>query len=55
MKQYIKVNDNIIETKTSNTIYSGHDCKKLYRHLNGGGGFNGFTPDFFLNRIRAKN
>ena len=27
------------------------EAKKLVRHLNLGGGFDGFTPAFFLNKI----
>ena len=52
MKQYQRVNESVVETKTSNTIYSGQRSKEITNHLNGGGGFNGFTPEFFLNRLK---
>lgn len=52
MKQYKRVNESVIETKTSNTIYTGQESKSIYRHLNGGGGFCGFTPEFFLQRVK---
>ena len=52
MKQYKRVNESVIETKTSNTIYVGQRSKEITNHLNGGGAFNGFTPGFFLNRLK---
>lgn len=64
MKNYRVVkNDDmweIIETQTNQIIRSFKDeekAKKLNRHLKGGGGFNGWTPSFFLlsnrNRMRT--
>lgn len=42
------------ETKEEYTIKrftNKDDAKKFSRHLNLGGGFDGWTPDFFLIRI----
>lgn len=42
------------ETKEEYTIKrftNKEDAKKFSRHLNLGGGFDGWTPDFFLIRI----
>lgn len=51
---YIRVNESIIESKTSNTVYVGQNSKMIYHHLNNGGGFCGFTPDFFLQKISRR-
>jgi hypothetical protein len=43
----------VIETKTNQVIASSipmPDAKAMARHLNLGGGFNGSTPAFFLNK-----
>ena len=47
---------NILETSTGQTVVEGvlgykDEAKKLCRHLNMGGGFDGNTPSFFLARI----
>ncbi len=52
MKQYQRVNETVVELKTSNTVYKGQMSKQIANHLNCGGGFNGFTPDFFLSRLK---
>ena len=54
MKQHTRMNESVIETKTPSTIYTGQNSKAIYRHLNGGVGFCGFTPEFFLQRIMRK-
>ena len=50
-----KVNGNsVVETKTGLDIYSSDSSKKnteVCRHLNLGGGFDGWTPEFFLTII----
>ena len=43
----------VIETKTDQVIASSipmREAKAMVRHLNLGGGFNGSTPAFFLNK-----
>lgn len=42
----------LVETKTGFTIrVAGKEAiRKMDKHLNAGGGFNGETPHFFLNR-----
>lgn len=45
----------VVETGTQQIIKSGithHDAKALCRHLNFGGGFDGWTPEFFLQNIK---
>jgi hypothetical protein len=47
----------VVETGTRQVIKSDmtkNDAKSLARHLNMGGGFDGFTPSFFLARIPIK-
>lgn len=44
----------VLETTTNQAIKTGMSlraAKDLCRHLNMGGGFDGFTPSFFLARI----
>ena len=46
----------IIETKTNQVIREKvpeymNEAKNLCRHLNMGGGFDGFTPAFFLAQV----
>lgn len=48
----------VVETQTGNQVRVGlrePEAKKLCRHLNFGGGFDGFTPDFFLRGIEHAN
>lgn len=50
----IKQMADVIELKTGITIASElpvSEARARMRQLNGGRGFNGFTPDFFLNRL----
>lgn len=54
--KYEKVNVtfNIIENATNNVVKTGltqETAKKLTKHLNHGGGFAGFTPDFMLRAL----
>lgn len=44
----------VVETGAFQVIKSGmthSDAKALCRHLNFGGGFDGWTPEFFLQRL----
>ena len=48
---YVESAGDILEVKTSQIVKSGlgmRKAKELCRHLNFGGGFDGFTPVFFL-------
>lgn len=45
----------VIETKTNQIIatnISMPNAKAMVRHLNFGGGFDGFTPSFFIEKIK---
>lgn len=45
---------NIVENNTNQVIKTGlilQKAKGVVRHLNMGGGFDGWTPTFFLNKI----
>jgi hypothetical protein len=45
---------NVVETKTDQIIKVFEvqaDAKKLMKHLNLGGGFDGFTPNFFVKKV----
>jgi hypothetical protein len=45
----------VTEEATGNIIAQNllhKDASKLIKHLNDGGGFDGFTPDFFLRDIK---
>ena len=47
----------VFETKTNQAIANFKDqseAKKLLRHLNLGGCFDGFTPSFFLTSVGKK-
>lgn len=51
---YVERGGDILEIKTDQIIKKGlpmTKAKKLCRHLNFGGGFDGWTPAFFLNFI----
>lgn len=51
MVNYKVVNNTIVEQKTGEVIEEGlvgGDAKAMCRRLNFGGGFDGFTPAFFL-------
>lgn len=46
----------VVEQKTGLTLYSNLsavEARSLMRQLNGGRGFNGFTPDFFMGRLQV--
>lgn len=46
---------NVLETPTDQVIetFNNHsDAKRLMKHLNLGGGFDGATPNFFLKNVR---
>ena len=48
---------NIYETNTKQvikTLKTKDEGKKLIRHLNFGGGFDGYTPPFFLKSFTFK-
>lgn len=50
MMNYSGSYNKVIETQTGNVVYKNTNFKKvreMKRHLNMGGGFDGFTPDFF--------
>lgn len=45
----------IIETQTGNIVAGNldqHQAKTTCRHLNFGGGFDGHTPEFFLQKTK---
>lgn len=49
---------NVIETQTEQVVKSFDSkdkAKKFLRHLNLGGGFDGWTPTFFLNKLNINN
>lgn len=53
---YVSASYDIIETTTDQIVIAGvpnyiGQAKALCRHLNNGGGFNGFTPAFLLQTI----
>lgn len=51
---YVESACDILETKTDQIIAENvgtNTAKMMVRHLNLGGGFDGFTPAFFLARI----
>jgi hypothetical protein len=46
----------VVETKTDQVIASSipmTEAKEMVRHLNMGGGFNGNTPSFFLQKSKG--
>lgn len=48
---YVERGGDILETKTAQIVLKGlgmRKAKEMVRHLNFGGGFDGFTPAFFL-------
>lgn len=48
---YVERGGDILETKTNQIVLKGlgmRKAKEMVRHLNFGGGFDGFTPEFFL-------
>lgn len=62
MKYEVKVaiatsdnHDYLVHEKTSDQYIKGfktkEDAKKLMRHLNMGGGFDGWTPEFILKKV----
>lgn len=51
---YIGSYNKVIETQTGLVVYRNQNFKKvreMKRHLNMGGGFDGQTPEFFLQTI----
>jgi len=47
---------NVVENKTDQIIKvfeQQADAKKLMKHLNLGGGFAGFTPNFFTKKVSS--
>ena len=51
---YVEMAFNVVETQTDQVIMTGLSqarAKQACRHLNFGGGFDGWTPQFFLSRI----
>lgn len=52
---YGAIGADVIETKTDQVIASSlpmSQAKAMVRHLNFGGGFDGFTPSFFIEKIK---
>ena len=48
----------VLEKQTEHIIQSFYDekeAKKLMRHLNFGGGFDGWTPSFFVKSLRLSD
>ena len=48
---YVERGGDILETKTNQIVKEGlgmRQAKEMVRHLNFGGGFDGWTPAFFL-------
>ena len=48
----------VVETSTQSTIktfFELKEAKEFLRHLNLGGGFDGFTPNFLLKKVYDKN
>jgi len=46
----------VLETQTYHVVAKGlheHEAKKLCKNLNYGGGFDGFTPDFFMQDFKV--
>ena len=45
----------VVETQTGNIVANfleQHQAKTTCRHLNFGGGFDGYTPEFFLQKTK---
>lgn len=45
----------VIETQTGHVVFthsSSSEAKKVMRHLNLGGSFDGWTPDFFMKKFK---
>lgn len=55
MINYKIIDNDVVETQTG-YIISSHSTKDqakvVCRHLNFGGGFDGYTPQFFLQKIK---
>lgn len=54
MAGYVEIGGDILEIPTDQIVLRGlgmRKAKEMVRHLNFGGGFDGFTPAFFLNYI----
>lgn len=57
MMNYKIVNNDLVETPTEMVVVRSNvieNLRKMKRHLNMGGGFDGFTPNFFEQRIQIK-
>lgn len=58
MSGYVESGGDVLEVKTNQTVAQRlpmRKAKELCRHLNFGGGFDGFTPAFFLQRIEKND
>lgn len=44
-----ELESSVAQEKTIQTFSSYDKAKEMYLHLKSGGGFDGFTPDFFVN------
>jgi diaminopimelate decarboxylase len=62
MNYKVKANESktfdVVETATTQVIKSftdQKDAKLLLRHLNFGGGFDGWTPSFMLKNVMSTN
>lgn len=58
-KRYIVVESRKTITDTTEvvnlkTFNQKDEAKQFMRKLNGGSGFNGWTPNFFLNEVKTK-
>lgn len=58
--KYVTQNYDILETQTNQIVAENvpgfnDEAKRLCRHLNLGGGFDGWTPDFFLKRLAVSS
>lgn len=55
MINYKVIDNSVLETQTGHII-SSHStkdqAKAVCRHLNFGGGFDGYTPEFFLQKLK---
>ena len=46
--------EDVIEKICIKTLSTREDAKQMMRKLNGGCGFNGWTPEFFLVEVNVK-
>ena len=50
---YKRQEKTVFEVKTGHVVYEGDNAREMTRHLNFGGGFDGFTPDFFFQTLKV--